>query len=515
MKRREFLRTSVQKVLAAASAVGGASALAGCGTFDRLFSLERENLEDEVIVIGAGAAGLMAGFELKKLRIPFRIFEASSRVGGRIWSVEQGAELGSVAELGAEFFDERHQIIFALSRELNFETQEVDYDNQLEPLMVFAQGRWWPSREFKSQLRKATAEIFRVRLKLFPLNLTKDLFEFFETPAAQGLDQVNVLDLWKRHRLRFEPLMRAYLEAQCQRNLGAGLSETSGLAWLLNFEKDERSHRQYRLIGGFQRLTYGLYERLAGVIPGYRVRFESPLLEIERANEDFYRLHFDTPEGRKVFKTKYVILAVPLCQIAKIKGIQSLPLADSKLRAIAALRTSQPLKSVLTFQEAFWRHRTDRSPANQGRWLGGPYFQGTWDSSWPGKGRGFQLSLLQTATRAGDQEFLRKGLSTTGELSSILKEISQLTARTVKLRPEDILSLNWAEKKYIGGDHVIYQPGQLTQFNSSIWTPEGNGGLQWAGEYTSTVDPGTVGGAVMSGYRAAQNLKEIYKFRKL
>jgi monoamine oxidase len=516
MKRREFLRTGVKTAVAAASVSVGGLSLVGCTTFDRLFSLERENLEDEVIIIGAGAAGLMAGFELKKKRIPFRIFEASSRVGGRVWSVEQGRELGSIAEMGAEFFEERHQILFALSRELNFETQEVEFDNKLEPLMLFAQGRWWPSRELRSKIRNSTAQIFRVKLKLLPLNVSKNLFEFLETPEAQGLDQVNVLDLWQRQRLHFDPVMRSYFEAQCLRNLGAGLSETSGLAWLLNFEKDERSRRLYRIVGGYQRLTTILFDRLSGVIPGYRVRFESPLSEIERVDEESYRLHFETPGGPKVYKTKYVIMALPFSQISKIKGLQNIHLGDSKIRAIAALRTSQPTKTVLSFPEAFWRIKNDRAPGNQGRWIGGSYFQGTWDSSWPGKGRGFQLSLLQIAQKFKDSSERQLNLGApNNEMDSIVREISQLTTKAPKLRTEDVQSLNWGQQKFFGGDHIVYQPGQLTQFNPSIWTPEGLGRLQWAGEYTNATDSGTVAGALMSGLKAAQNMKEIYKFRKI
>jgi monoamine oxidase len=55
----------------------------------------------KVVVIGAGLAGLTAADELGRARADVEVFEASERVGGRVWSVPF-AELG-VIERGAEF----------------------------------------------------------------------------------------------------------------------------------------------------------------------------------------------------------------------------------------------------------------------------------------------------------------------------------------------------------------------------------------------------------------------------
>jgi monoamine oxidase len=54
-----------------------------------------------VVVIGAGLAGLAAADELHRAGADVEVFEASDRVGGRVWSVPLG-DLGMV-ERGAEF----------------------------------------------------------------------------------------------------------------------------------------------------------------------------------------------------------------------------------------------------------------------------------------------------------------------------------------------------------------------------------------------------------------------------
>ena len=102
--RRHFLQTS---------AWGSAAlALSSCSSLDRYFMGDSRNLDSEVIILGGGAAGLAAAYALKKRKIPFRLFEASSRIGGRVQTLRLFPEGEPVAELGAEFFENHHKLIF-------------------------------------------------------------------------------------------------------------------------------------------------------------------------------------------------------------------------------------------------------------------------------------------------------------------------------------------------------------------------------------------------------------------
>jgi monoamine oxidase len=58
--------------------------------------------EPDVIVIGAGAAGLMAARELVQAGRSVALLEARDRIGGRIWTRRE-PDLGTAIELGAEF----------------------------------------------------------------------------------------------------------------------------------------------------------------------------------------------------------------------------------------------------------------------------------------------------------------------------------------------------------------------------------------------------------------------------
>jgi monoamine oxidase len=73
----------------------------------------------KVAVIGAGLAGLAAGDELHRAGADVEVFEASERVGGRVWSVPFG-ELGTV-ERGAEFLFDGYDAQFALVKRFGLE----------------------------------------------------------------------------------------------------------------------------------------------------------------------------------------------------------------------------------------------------------------------------------------------------------------------------------------------------------------------------------------------------------
>ena len=57
---------------------------------------------NSVIIIGGGAAGLMAAYELSKHKLPVTVLEAKDRLGGRIHTINDSS-FSQPIELGAEF----------------------------------------------------------------------------------------------------------------------------------------------------------------------------------------------------------------------------------------------------------------------------------------------------------------------------------------------------------------------------------------------------------------------------
>src|SRR3954452_11965421 len=78
-----------------------------------------ENLERDVVIIGAGPSGLTAATELQRAGLSVAVLEARDRVGGRTWTdVIDGAML----EIGGQWVSPDQSALLELLGELGLET---------------------------------------------------------------------------------------------------------------------------------------------------------------------------------------------------------------------------------------------------------------------------------------------------------------------------------------------------------------------------------------------------------
>lgn len=77
---------------------------------------------DEILILGAGLAGLTTAYLLEKKRIPYRIIEARDRIGGRVFTVKDSK--GGTVEMGATWFGSKHQNLINLIEELQIPYEE-------------------------------------------------------------------------------------------------------------------------------------------------------------------------------------------------------------------------------------------------------------------------------------------------------------------------------------------------------------------------------------------------------
>ena len=78
----------------------------------------------EVVVIGAGVAGLACAQALCEAGLRVTILEARSRVGGRIWTVHPSLTSAPV-ELGAEFIHGLPREVWQIVERADLQTQEL------------------------------------------------------------------------------------------------------------------------------------------------------------------------------------------------------------------------------------------------------------------------------------------------------------------------------------------------------------------------------------------------------
>lgn len=83
-----------------------------------------EKSKSDIIILGAGLAGLNLARLLKKAGISATVLEARNRIGGRINTIEQN---GVSLELGATWFSDKHVQLMQLIRELDLPYEEQFY----------------------------------------------------------------------------------------------------------------------------------------------------------------------------------------------------------------------------------------------------------------------------------------------------------------------------------------------------------------------------------------------------
>ena len=86
------------------AALRGAASLAGMALLPRLPALAAA--EARVAIVGAGLAGLTAAYELSKAGLKPVVYEGSTRLGGRCFSIN--IPRGQIAEHGGEFINHDH-----------------------------------------------------------------------------------------------------------------------------------------------------------------------------------------------------------------------------------------------------------------------------------------------------------------------------------------------------------------------------------------------------------------------
>ena len=99
----------------------------------------------DVLILGAGVAGLSAAVELARARLQVEIIEARDRVGGRVFT-QHDLTLNHPIELGAEFVHGMPPEIWLPAQQHNLKMIEVDGDlwcslgGKLQPCNFFAQA---------------------------------------------------------------------------------------------------------------------------------------------------------------------------------------------------------------------------------------------------------------------------------------------------------------------------------------------------------------------------------------
>lgn len=491
LTRREFLKVS---------ALGSSALLmGGCASADRLFMGDSKDLRKEVVILGAGAAGLAAAFELKKRRIPYRIFEASSRVGGRVQTVPLFPGGAPVAELGAEFFDIFHTHVLALAKELNLPVREIKTPADLDAHLFSFDGKQYRVKDLLPRMRFLVNPLRRIRSDLYRdqdvILSHKNAFQYERAAYYDVLSLKELLDSWSSE---VDPLIRQLIEVQAQGRFGVDAVDQSALHFLSTLDAEGSSllgtRTTYRMAGGLSSLIQTLADRVGGVIPDYTIKLNLPLVQIEK-EDDVFELTFAGPRGKEVFRTRRVICTIPFSKLREVKGLQNLEFSSSKVEVIFSQEYATHSKGVVGFASPFWRTRRGTVPASLGNFTGDFISQRIWDS---GRSQAGDQGLLtwQRGGRSGAAAGASSGQEMIRDLGLFYSDVPNRIEGGEQM-------INWKQRRWALGSMAYFKPGQYMKYRGIAGEPEAGGHFLFAGEHTSLRFAGTLQGAIETGQRAA------------
>jgi monoamine oxidase len=447
----------------------------------------------DVVVVGAGLAGLTAARELVAARRDVVVIEASDRVGGRTLNASIGA--GKVTEMGGQWVGPTQDHLLALASELGIETFPTYHEGRN---LLELRGK---VRRYRGTIPRLAPHVLvdigraRRRLRRSARRVPADAP--WNAPKAADLDS-QTLASWVRKAARTKKA-RSLLEIATGTVMGTGTAELSAL-WMLSYVSSagsfdalidvEGGAQQDRFVGGSQLLSQRLAEEL-----GDDVVLSAPVRQIA---QDGGGVGVEADGVRS--RAQRVIVAVPPPLAARIAFAPSL--GGRRDQLTQRMAHGALTKCAAVYPEPFWRERGLTGQAVSDR---GPV-TATFDNSPPDGAPGVLLGFI-----AGAEAIRHARRSEADRRRMVLECFGRLFGSEAG-RPGIYIETAWAEEEWSrGGPVCSFAPGALAHYGEALRRPAGR--IHWAGAETATVWCGYMEGAVRSGARAAEEVLDAEGWR--
>ncbi len=459
--RRDFLKVA---------SLGTASALAlSCGVLTPdeetgLMPNQSTSTNADVLVLGAGIAGLAAARTLTDKGLSVIVLEARNRVGGRMWT---DSSLGLPLDLGASWI---HGVsgnpITKLAKQFGVKTVPTDDENGIA---FAADGSALPDDEFTRM--EALFEDIYEEVAAMQEDTDEDM------SLQQAFDQVitsrNLSEADLR-RLNYYAYLATALE------YGADMKDLSLWEW---DQDEEFGGDEVIFPGGYNQITDGLAKgldiRLGTVVK--TVRYGSDGVEVE------------TSVG--LFVADKAVVTFPLGVLKQASVKFELPLPESKQVAIDRLGMGILNKVYLKFSEIFWDEDVQAISyigEELGEW-------NDWLSFVP-----FTGEPVLMAFHGGDKGFALEDLSDDEIRAGAMQTLRVMFGDDIP-EPDGMLVTRWGKDPFAFGAYSHIPPFASGADYDALFAPVDDV-LYFAGEATSREYPSTVHGAYLSGVAAAEEI---------
>lgn len=443
-----------------------------------------EERSADVVVIGAGLAGLAAARELQRLGREVIVLEARDRVGGRTLNEPIGD--GKIVEIGAQWVGPTQDRVLALIGELGLET----FPTYAEGRNIFERGG--RTSTYKGTIPKTNpfglAEVGAAMRRLNKMAARVDPAAPWTAGDAAEWDS-QTFATWMRRRVR----TRAARDILRLAIIGVWAAEPEDVSLLhvlfyirsagsLEILTDtEGGAQQDRVVGGTQLISLRMAEELGEGA----VELSSPVRRIQYG-----------PDGVAVGSdgvavvARRAIVAVPPTLAARISYGPPLPARRDGLTQRMA--QGSVVKCMAVYERPFWREQGLSGAITS---VTGPVSVG-FDNSPPDGSPGVLLGFLE-GRAARDAADLPQD-----QRRAIVAESFGRLFGPEAAEPIAYVDHAWGADEWSRGCYGGFMsPGAWTDYGGALRDPIGP--IHWAGAETALVWNGYMDGAVGSGQEAA------------
>jgi len=413
----------------------------------------RANRKYDVIVIGAGVAGLAAANKLRSDGYEGLVLEARETIGGRIETLpgEMPIDLGASWVHGP-----RKNPIGALLQEAGARLHKNDWDS----VVYYHETQEIDDCEHYDDFYEYI-EARKKRKRGKDESLAAALEAFVAESGLRGFDA---------------SFLRHVIGAEIENDYPTDMSQLS----LLNFNEEEE------LKGGDHFVTGGYDLCLGALARDLDILVRTPVTRIE---DEGTSVAVSTVAG--TFRAAYAIVTIPLKPLATGGVAFSPPLSAEKKAAFSGLRMGNLHKTFLEFETPFWDSEEIVSiMRGEERWR--EFLNLT-------EAMGRPVLLALHAGRAAT------ALMTTPHDAIAREAVAALRcAYPDATMPLRVTTSGWEQDPYIGGSYSFVAVGGSLKLCDVLAKPHGR--VHFAGEHTNCEYNGTVHGAYFSGLRAAREV---------
>jgi monoamine oxidase len=438
----------------------------------------------DVLVVGAGLAGLTAARELVAAGRSVLVLEARDRVGGRVVNRDIGD--GKIVEMGGEYAGPTQDRLLALAADLGVQTFPT-YDSGVK-VLHFNGKRGTYATAIPRINPLVLLDIGRAQARLESLAKRVPTDAPWTAASAERWDG-QTFESWARRNT----VSRGAYDLLALATEAVFAAEPGDLSLLhvlfyvrsggtfQNLIETTGGAQQDRFVGGSALIA----DRLAGRLGTEIVKLGAPVSQIRVAGD---KVTATTTAGE--FDGKRIIVTAPPLLAGRIEYEPALPYWREQLTQRAPM--GSVIKCQVIYDEPFWR-----ADGLSGQATGdGEGSRVVFDNSPPDGSPGVLLAFVEgdEARRLGRQD-------SPARLAAVLGSLTRYFGAKAG-SPTDYLELDWQQERWSGGCYgTLFGPNVWTRYGPALTAPAGP--IHWAGTETSPIWCGYMDGAVRSGERAA------------